>query len=157
MTRQRHRDGQAARTAAPPAFSTTRFRFVVVITGLSVLHHLDHVLRDLTGWPLDGGVNPFTASLLVYPAILGGVLLSRTGRAGARFWATLAGGGAVFVLAVHVGPAAGDSVTTIPAQYGSPIAGAGALSALAALLVALLTHCRHEVRRTGRGTTHRRA
>ncbi len=110
------------------------------------MHHLDHVLRGVTGWPLRGGFNPFTMSLMVYPAIVAGLYLSRRRRVGPRFWALLAGGGAVFILAVHVGPAAGDSVTSIPGQYDSPVADAAALVVLAAFLVALVTHCVYETR-----------
>ncbi len=36
---------------------------VVVITGLSIAHHVDHILRDVTGWPLRDQFNPFSASL----------------------------------------------------------------------------------------------
>ena len=127
--------------------TSTGVRLTLAITGLSVAHHVDHVLRGVTGWPLDGGFNPFTLSLFVYPAIGAGWLLSRRGRAGPRFWALLAGGGALFVLAVHVGPAAGDSVATIPDQHASPLADVLALAVLAVFLAALVAHCVHELRR----------
>ena len=127
--------------------TSTGYRLVLAITALSAAHHVDHVLRDVTGWPLAGGFNPFTWSLLAYPAIGAGLVLTRQGRLGARFWAILAGGGAVFILAVHVGPAAGDSVTTIPEQYGSPLADIAALLVLAAFFAALVAHCVHEVGR----------
>ena len=132
---------------AHTALTPTGQRLVLAITALSAAHHVDHVLRGVTGWPLGGGLNPFTMSLLAYPAIACGLVLSRRGRAGPRFWAILAGGGAVFVLAVHVGPAAGDSVTSIPDQHSSPAADAAALVVLAAFLAALVAHCVHEVRR----------
>jgi len=119
----------------------------MVITALSVAHHIDHLLRDVTGWPLGDGFNPFSASLFVYPVILAGLLLSARHRVGARFWALLAGGAALFILAVHVGPAAGDSVTTIPDQYDSTIADVAALVVLAAFVAALVWHCAHEIRR----------
>ncbi len=46
---------------------------------VSVLHHVDHVLRaDYSGWPFSGEVTLFSASLLVYPLLLAAVLLSRT-------------------------------------------------------------------------------
>ena len=125
----------------------TGYRLVLAITVLSVAHHVDHILRDVTGWPLAGGFNPFSASLFVYPVILAGVLSSRRQRTGARFWAVLAGGAALFILAVHVGPVAGDSVTTIPDQYGSTAADIAALLVLGVFLVALVWHCLHEVRR----------
>ena len=126
--------------------TATGFRLVVLITCLSVAHHVDHVLREVTGCPLEGGFNPFSASLFVYPVIAAGLVLARQGRVGPRFWAALAGGGAVFILAVHVGPAAGDSATAIPDQYGSPLAGMAALVVLGAFVAALAAHFVHEVR-----------
>ena len=120
--------------------TTTGYRMVGLITALSIAHHVDHVVRDVTGWPFGGGFNPFSASLFVYPVIAAGVLLSRRRRVGARFWAMLAGGGALFVLAVHVGPAAGDSVGAIPDQHGSATADVAALAVLALFLAALVLH-----------------
>ncbi len=133
--------------ATPTGLTTTGYRLVLVITGLSVAHHVDHVVRDVTGWPLQGGFNPFSASLFVYPVIVAGLLLSQRQRVGARFWAVLAGGGALFILAVHVGPAAGDSVTTIPDQHDSALADLAALAVLALFVTALVVHCAYEVRR----------
>ena len=130
-----------------PGLTPMGLRLTLAISGLSVAHHVDHVLRGVTGWPLAGGFNPFTMSLLVYPAILAGLLLSRQGWAGARFWALLAGGGAAFVLAVHVGPGAGDSASSIPGQYDSPLADVTALAVLGAFFVFLVAHCCYEARR----------
>lgn len=121
---------------------------MLIITALSVAHHVDHVLRDVTGWPLADGVNPFSASLAVYPVIGLGVFLSSVKRVGARFWAVLAGGGAAFVVVVHVGPAAGDSIEDIPGQYSSPIADVVALVVLVAFVSALVAHGVYEWRRT---------
>jgi hypothetical protein len=133
--------------AASTGLTPTGYRLVLVITALSIAHHLDHVVRDVTGWPVEGGFNPFSASLFVYPVIVAGLVLSRRHLLGARFWAVLAGGAAVFILAVHVGPAAGDSVTTIPDQHGSTIADVAALAVLALFVAALVAHCAHEVAR----------
>lgn len=130
-------------------------RLVVAITALSVAHHLDHVLRDVTGWPFGGGFNAFSVSLVVYPVIAGGLLLSSRGRLGPRFWAILAGGGAVFILTVHVGPAAGDSMTTIPDGYASPVADVAALAVLGAFLAALVVHCAYEAGLMVRGAGRR--
>ena len=123
------------------------YRLVLVITGLSIAHHVDHVVRGVTGWPLSGGFNPFSASLFVYPVIGAGLLLSRRRRVGARFWALLAGGAALFIVLVHVGPTAGDSVSNIPDQYGSPVAAVVSLLVLALFVAALILHCAHEIRR----------
>ena len=123
------------------------YRVVVVITGLSIAHHVDHILRDVTGWPLRDQFNPFSASLVVYPVIVVGLLLSRRQRVGARFWAALAGAAALFIVAVHVGPGAGDSVTSIPDQYASTVADVAALVVLALFIAALILHWTHEMRR----------
>ena len=137
-------------SAAPVGLTPTGYRLVLVIPGLSIAHHVDHVVRDVTGWPLDGGFNPFSASLFVYPVIVAGLVLSHRQRAGARFWALLAGGAAVFIALVHVGPAAGDSVADIPDQYGSPVAAVIALAVLALFLIGLVVHCVYELRRITR-------
>lgn len=135
---------------ASNGLTATGYRMVLVITGLSVAHHVDHIVRGVTGWPLGGGFNPFSASLFVYPVIVVGLVLSRRQEAGARFWAVLAGGGALFILVVHVGPVAGDSVTAIPDQHGSPGAAVAALAVLALFLAALVVHCAQEIRRLRR-------
>lgn len=145
-------DGYGRSVARPGSsgLTPTGYRLVLAIAALSALHHGDHVVRDVTGWPLAGGVNPFTVSLLVYPVIVAGLVLSRRGSAGPRFWALLAGGGALFVLAVHVGPAAGDAVTAIPGQHAFPVLDVLALTVLAAFFGALVAHCVHELRRAAR-------
>lgn len=137
----------------------SRLGIVLAISALSVAHHVDHVVRGVTGWPFDGGFNPFSASLFVYPVIAAGLLLTAQGRAGPRFWASLAGIGALFILVVHVGPAAGDSVATIPDQYDSPVAAVVALAVLVALFAALVAHVVYEVRRpsTSQGRVDRTA
>ena len=144
-------------TTAGRGLSSTGYRFVLAIVALSLAHHVDHVLRGVTGWPLSGGLNPFTASLLVYPVVLCGLLFSRNGRIGPVFWVILAGGGAIFILLIHFGPVAGDSVTDIPDQYDSAVAEVAALLILAALGLALVAHCVYEARlfRLG-GTTSER-
>jgi hypothetical protein len=123
------------------------FLLVAVITVLSVAHHVDHVVRDSTGWPFDGGFNPFSASLFIYPVIALGVILSRAGRVGARFWAFLAGGAAVFVTAVHLGPGAGDAIDDIPGSYGSNVAGVLAVTVLGVFVGALVAHAVLEIQR----------
>ncbi len=131
------------------------YRFVVAITVLSVTHHVDHVLRDVVGWPFGPDVNAFTASLGVYPVIACGLLLSRHGHAGPIFWALLAGGAAFFLVVVHVGPVAGDAVDDIPAQYDSAIADVSALVILSSLVLMLLAHATYEVSRLSRTQQHR--
>jgi len=132
----------------------TRYQFVVTIAALSIAHHVDHILRDVTGWPLGGGFNPFSASLFVYPVIFAGVILSKQGRVGHKFWSVLAGGGALFILAVHVGPFAGDAVSDIPDGYDSAVADVVALAILAVFFAALCSHCIYEIRRTPPTQSH---
>lgn len=124
----------------------TAYRLIILITLLSVAHHVDHVLRDVTGWPFDPEFNAFSGSLFVYPVIALGIILARRGRIGPGFWIFLAGAGAVFILVIHVGPVAPDSVTKIPDQYDSPIATTLSLVVLAAFIAALVAHFVHEVR-----------
>jgi hypothetical protein len=51
--------------------------------GLGVLHHTDHVLRaNHSGFPFQPQVNEFTASLGIYPVLLGGYFLD----AGPNYW-----------------------------------------------------------------------
>ena len=132
---------------AASGLTRSGYRLVGLITALSAAHHVDHLARGVTGWPFEGGFNPFSASLFVYPVIAAGVILSHRRRVGARFWTVLSGGGAGFVLAVHVGPPAGDSVADIPDQYGSTFAGVTALVVLALFVVALAAHWLYEMRR----------
>ncbi len=55
-------------TMAPFAGLTpTAARLVWAITVLSVAHHVDHLLRDVTGWPVEDEFNPFIISLFVSP------------------------------------------------------------------------------------------
>lgn len=135
----------------------TGLRLLVAATVLSAAHHVDHLIRGVTGWPLTGGVNPFTYSLLVYPAIAIGLLLTARGHVGARFWSAFAGAGAVFVIAVHLGPQAGDAVQEIPGQYGSPLAAALALTLLVAFVAVLVITSAYEGRRPARQRTGGRA
>jgi hypothetical protein len=52
---------------------------MLVVAGLVLVHQLDHLLRgDVSGWPFTADVTWFTASLLLYPALLAGLLLLGT-------------------------------------------------------------------------------
>jgi hypothetical protein len=72
------------------------------------------------GWPLTDHVNAFSMSLIIYPIIVTRLLLYRAGRVGPGFWALVSGGGAVFVSAVHFGPAAVEPPEMIHDAYASP-------------------------------------
>ncbi|CAN5221429.1 hypothetical protein BH20ACT9_BH20ACT9_09170 [soil metagenome] len=128
----------------------TLYWLIGAATILSLTHHVDHVLRGATGWPLTGDFNPFTYSLFVYPVIAVGVTLSLRGTVGPRFWSFLSAGGALFVGAVHLGPVAGDALAEIPGQYASPLAGAVALGLLAAFVAVLVGTFLYEIRLASR-------
>ncbi len=137
------------------AMTPTLYWLIGAATILSFAHHVDHVLRGATGWPLMGGINPFTYSLFVYPVIAFGVALSLRGRIGPPFWSILSAGGALFVGTVHLGPVAGDAVAEIPGQYASPLAGAVAVALLVAFVAVLVGTFLYEIRLaspTARGT-----
>lgn len=134
----------------------TLYWLIGAATTLSLAHHVDHILRGATGWPLVGDANPFTYSLFVYPAIAVGLVLSLGGRVGPRFWSILSAGGALFVTAIHVGPAADDAVAGIPAQYASPLAGAVAVALLVAFVGVLAGTFLYELRLTRRSSGPRR-
>ena len=93
---------------------------------MSLGHHIDHIIRgNHVGWPLTAEVNAFTYSLGVYPLILLGLYLYRSKRVGEGYWAILSGTGAVFVAAIHFGPAAVEPPADIINLYEPRIAPAG--------------------------------
>jgi hypothetical protein len=52
---------------------------LLAVAALTLVHLVDHVLRaDASGWPFTRDLTWFTASLLVYPALLAGLLLDRS-------------------------------------------------------------------------------
>ena len=104
------------------------YRLTWLALALSLGHHLDHLIRgNAVGWPVTDEVNAFTASLIVYPIIATGLLLYRAGRVGPGFWALVSGGGAVFVSAVHFGPAAVEPPELILDHYDAPHPGLAGL------------------------------
>ena len=114
---------------------------------LSAGHHLDHVIRgNAVGWPLTGEVNAFTYSLGIYPLIATGLVLYRAGRVGPGFWAFVSGGGALFVAAVHFGPAAVEPPAAILGAYDPPLLGWLAFGWLVAFVAVLAGTCLYELR-----------
>jgi hypothetical protein len=88
-----------ARTIDEHGLSALTRTLLWVALGLTVLHHIDHVLRvDHSGWPFKPEVTPFTYSLLAYPMILFGLFGAR--RLFWWRWAALAIGTA-FTLYAH--------------------------------------------------------
>lgn len=122
------------------------YALIALAVLLSLGHHVDHILRGATGWPVTGEVSPFTYSLAVYPLIATGLLMSWRRRVGPRFWFALTSCGALFVLAVHVGPAADDTLARIDAAYSSPVAAAAALGGLGLFVATLVGLSLYEVR-----------
>jgi hypothetical protein len=94
------------------------YRLTWLAAALSLGHHLDHLIRgNAVGWPVTSQVNAFTASLIVYPTIITGLLAYHAGRVGPGFWALVSGGGAAFVAAVHFGPTAVEPPELILDHY----------------------------------------
>lgn len=125
----------------------------VALAGLGLLHHADHVIRgDLvvanglnpdwnhSGWPFQADVTPFTASLAIYPLLVGGIVLTLRRRAVANYWlgAGLVLGIVLFVVHFLPGSATTEWPSVIYQTYGSPLLGALALLVLFALLVVLI-------------------
>ena len=114
---------------------------------LSLGHHIDHVIRgNQVGWPLTAEVNAFTYSLGIYPLILLGLYLYASGRVGAGYWAILSGSGAVFVAAIHFGPAAVEPPSEIINLYEVPIIGWLAFLWLVVFVLVLVGTCIYELR-----------
>jgi hypothetical protein len=123
------------------------YRLTWLALAMSLGHHLDHLIRgNAVGWPVTEEVNAFTASLVVYPIIIIGLVLYRAGRVGPGFWALVSGGGAVFVSAVHFGPAAVEPPELILDHYQSPLLGWLAFGWLVAFVTVLAITCLYETR-----------
>ncbi len=111
---------------------------VVMATAFGLLHHLDHVIRGVAGWPVGGDVNGFTYSLLMYPVIAFELSLAARGRPLHGYRMAVAVVGFIFVAAVHFGPVAVDPLGHVYASYDSPLAGSAAVAAVVALLASLI-------------------
>jgi hypothetical protein len=130
-----------------PMHDRVLYRLTWLAAAMSLGHHLDHLIRgNAVGWPVTEEVNAFTISLVVYPIIIIGLLLYRTGRVGPGFWALVSGGGAVFVSAVHFGPAAVEPPELILDPYQSPVLGWLAFGWLVAFVTVLAVTCLYETR-----------
>jgi hypothetical protein len=136
----------------------TLYRLTRLALVMSLGHHLDHLIRgNAVGWPVTEEVNAFTASLVVYPIIITGLLLYRAGRVGPGFWALVSGGGAVFVSAVHFGPGAVESPELILDHYQPPVLGWLAFAWLVTFVTVLAITCLYETRLWARQRQVRRA
>ena len=123
------------------------YALIIIALALAVGHHIDHIVRgNHVGWPLTAEVNAFTFSLLVYPLILTGLVLSRMGRIGPGTWVFLSGGGAIFLAVIHFGPWAIEPPGDIIGLYDPPLIGWLAFGWLLALIGVLATTTIYEVR-----------
>jgi hypothetical protein len=128
-------------------YDRTLYRLTWLALAMSLGHHLDHLVRgNAVGWPVTEEVNAFTFSLVVYPIIATGLLLYRAGRVGPGFWALVSGGGAVFVAAVHFGPAAVEPPELILDHYDPPVLGWLAFGWLVAFVAVLAITSMYETR-----------
>lgn len=90
-------DAGASRGAAVADYGRTDALSWVVL-GFSVLHHVDHVLRDNhSGWPFTRRVTPFTYSLAIYPIVGAAYALD----AGPAAFVALDAAGSVGLLLAH--------------------------------------------------------
>lgn len=126
--------------------SRVLYGMIYLAAFMSLGHHVDHVIRgNHVGWPLTDHPTPFTYSLGIYPLIILGLFLYRSGRVGPGFWAFLSGSGALFVAAIHFGPFAVEPPTDIIGQYGSRIVGLFAFAWLVAFVAVLAVTFLYEV------------
>jgi hypothetical protein len=138
--------------------SAILYRLTWLAAAMSLGHHLDHLIRNnAVGWPVTEQVNAFTLSLVVYPVIATGLLAYRAGRVGPGFWALVSGGGAIYVGAVHFGPAAVEPPELILDHYRPPILGRLAFAWLVAFVAVLAITCVYETRLWWRRRRIRRA
>jgi len=123
------------------------YGLIFVAMLMSLGHHIDHVIRgNHVGWPLTEHVTPFTYSLGVYPLIVLGLYLYASGRVGPGFWALLSGSGALFVAAIHFGPAAVEPPADIINLYEPRILGWLAFVWLVVFVMVLVATCLYELR-----------
>lgn len=114
---------------------------------LTALHHLDHLVRgNHVGWPVQDEVNAFTFSLLVYPLILGGLILSRSGHAGPGYWMLVSGPGALLLAVVHLGPTAVEPPRDVIEPYKDTVVGALAFAVLLLLMAVVAASFAYEAR-----------
>ena len=118
-----------------------------LVAFMSLGHHIDHAIRgNHVGWPLTAEVNAFTYSLGVYPLILLGLYLYSSGRVGEGYWALLSGLGALFVAAIHFGPAAVEPPADIINLYEVRIIGWLAFLWLVVFVMVLVATFLYEIR-----------
>lgn len=118
-----------------------RMLYVVVLipTLLGMAHHIDHVIRgNHVGWPITAHVNPFTYSLAIYPLLALGVVLTVTGRAGARYWTGFFALSTAMLAYFHVSPWAIEPPQDVIWPYANPLVGYVAFGIVLALIGSVL-------------------
>lgn len=116
---------------------------LMALVGLATLvgavHHLDHVIRgNHVGWPVIPEVTTFTFSLVFYPLVALGLVLTLADRVDARYWLVVSGGGLLTVSVVHFGPWAVEPPHHVTGPHESALASSLALAVVVALVVTLL-------------------
>ncbi len=123
-----------------------------ITVGLATLHLIDHVIRGYrvidhgldpswnhSGWPFLPEFTPFTASLVGVYGLLGvGIWLTGRGRAGARYWATVAVLLGALVVSVHFLGARAETPAVIYRSWGHPVLGVVAVANTVAVIAAVL-------------------
>jgi hypothetical protein len=125
----------------------TLYALIYLAAFMSLGHHIDHVIRgNHVGWPLTEYPTPFTYSLGIYVLIILGLFLYTSNRVGPGFWALLSGSGAIFVAAIHFGPAAVEPPADIINVYEPRIIGWFAFVWLVVFVAVLSATCLYEIR-----------
>ena len=96
-------------------------------------------LSSAIGWPLTSQVNPFTFSLILYPLLLGGIVLTLRGRVWAGYWLGVALFAFALVTTVHFRPSPGaESLDQVYGPWNNPILGGIAVAIVFALEFSLV-------------------
>ena len=108
-----------------------RWFYVVVLipTLLGAAHHV--------GWPVTAHVNPFTYSLAIYPLLAVGLVLTFTGRAGARYWTGFFAVSTAMLAYFHVSPWAIEPPQDVIWPYTNPLLGYLAFGIVLALIASV--------------------
>ena len=91
-------------------------------------------------------VNPFTYSLVIYPLVAVGFVLSRSDRAGAGYWSVVMTFGALMLVFFHLSPWAVEPPTDVVGPYANPLWGYVAFAVLTALVVVATAGAAYSVR-----------
>lgn len=118
---------------------TPLFPVVVALpTLLGVAHHVDHMVRgNHVGWPITPEINPFTYSLVIYPALAAGLYLTATDRGGKRFWTGFFAFSTALLAYVHVSPWAVEPPADVIVPYANPVVGYLAFGILLGLIASV--------------------